>query len=207
MGVFLCFLSNQNTSPVTLGFLEVDVSELSRLEMPIQAAVRNMRYRGLDQVRVLRLAGVGKVGWSGEVDWLVRVSSCVLFGRLKLSWWFVFEFNQARKEFLECWKFSLTQSVAGNVCRKVALPLKFPSTNPLHSLGNWGNPPQTKSDHMYQIHPFWWLHLMSYHYIWLEQFSFSDNVLSQVYGKTDLSQPGWQLRCALRAHGTSSGVV
>jgi len=28
---------------------EVDVSELSRLEMPIQAAVRNMRYRGLDQ--------------------------------------------------------------------------------------------------------------------------------------------------------------
>eukprot|EP00435_Cladocopium_sp_Y103_P008086 s519_g2.t1 len=28
---------------------EVDVSELARLEMPIQAAVRNMRYRGLDQ--------------------------------------------------------------------------------------------------------------------------------------------------------------
>ncbi|CAK9071013.1 unnamed protein product [Durusdinium trenchii] len=29
---------------------EVDVRELARLEMPIQAAVRNMRYRGLDQV-------------------------------------------------------------------------------------------------------------------------------------------------------------
>eukprot|EP00913_Durusdinium_trenchii_P014638 g13735.t1 len=28
---------------------EVDVRELARLEMPIQAAVRNMRYRGLDQ--------------------------------------------------------------------------------------------------------------------------------------------------------------
>ncbi|CAJ1333507.1 unnamed protein product [Effrenium voratum] len=28
---------------------EVDVSELARLEVPIQAAVRNMRYRGLDQ--------------------------------------------------------------------------------------------------------------------------------------------------------------
>lgn len=28
---------------------EVDVAELARLEMPIQAAVRNMRYRGLDQ--------------------------------------------------------------------------------------------------------------------------------------------------------------
>ena len=28
---------------------KVDVRELSRLEMPIQAAVRNMRYRGLDQ--------------------------------------------------------------------------------------------------------------------------------------------------------------
>ena len=39
------------------------------------------------------------------------------------------------------------------------LVASFP-TNPLHSLGNWGNPPQTKSDHMYQIHPFWWLHLM-----------------------------------------------
>ena len=61
MGVF-CVHFQIKTPPVTFGFLEVDVSELSRLEMPIQAAVRNMRYRGLDQVRVLRLGGVGKVG-------------------------------------------------------------------------------------------------------------------------------------------------
>ena len=95
MGVF-CVHFQIKTPPVTFGFLEVDVSELSRLEMPIQAAVRNMRYRGLDQVRVLRLGGVGKVGWSGEVGWVVRASSCVFFWRLKLSWWFVFEFTQAR---------------------------------------------------------------------------------------------------------------
>ena len=65
MGVF-CAHFQIKTPPVTLGFLEVDVSELSRLEMPIQAAVRNMRYRGLDQVRFFRWGGWLK--WGG---WLV----------------------------------------------------------------------------------------------------------------------------------------
>jgi len=59
--VFFCVSFQIKAPPVTLGFLEVDVSELSRLEMPIQAAVRNMRYRGLDQVRFF--------GWEGWLKW------------------------------------------------------------------------------------------------------------------------------------------
>ena len=48
------------------GWSEVDVSELARLEVPIQAAVRNMRYRGLDQAASRGWGGVGVgEGWGG----------------------------------------------------------------------------------------------------------------------------------------------
>lgn len=84
MGVF-CVHFQIKTPPVTFGFPEVDVSELSRLEMPIQAAVRNMRYRGLDQVRVLRLGGLGRLVEVGRLVGCKGFFMCFFFGKIEVE--------------------------------------------------------------------------------------------------------------------------
>lgn len=109
MGVFLCSLSNQNIPRYLWiprgGCLGVESFGDAH---PSSGAEHALPWPGSGEGS--SVGGVGKVGWSGEVGWLVRDSSCFFFWKIEVE------------VVIRFWIHPGTEGVFGmNVCRKVAL--------------------------------------------------------------------------------------